>query len=197
MNEDQAPTNLEEMLDRLGRIPANNDRIALGTVLATVGRRSFAPLLLVAGLIAFSPLSGIPGVPTLVALMVVLIAGQLFFKRRHFWLPQWLLRRQISTAKYEIGLKALRRPARFIDRFLRPRLTALTQDAGLYAIAVLCVLIAATMPPMELVPFAATSAGAALTVFALSLIAHDGLVALLALILTSTTAVLVLSSFVS
>jgi hypothetical protein len=50
----------------------------------------------------------------------------------------------------------------------------LTRDAGTYVIAIACLAIAAAMPPMEVVPFSANGAGAALTAFGLALIAHDG-----------------------
>jgi hypothetical protein len=74
-------------------------------------------------------------------------------------------------------------------------MTVLRHCAGVYVIAVLCVVIAATMPPMEIVPFAATSAGAALTAFALSLLSHDGLVALIAIVFTCVSTGLVAYSF--
>ena len=54
-------------------------------------------------------------------------------------------------------------------------------------IAIVCVLLAAAMPPMELVPFSANGAGAALVAFGLALIARDGLLAVLALLITFTT----------
>ncbi len=71
----------------------------------------------------------------------------------------------------------------------------MTHAAGIYAIAILCIVIAATMPPLEVVPFAATSAGAALAVFGLALIANDGLVAVLAIAITAIVAGLVVYSF--
>lgn len=40
---------------------------------------------------------------------------------------------------------------------------------------------------MEFVPFSATGAGAALTAFGLALIAHDGLLALIAFLFTALT----------
>ena len=79
------------------------------------------------------------------------------------------------------------RPARSIDRFLRPRLTALTERIGAYVIASVCFLIGAVMPAMEVVPLTANGAGAALTAFGLSLIAHDGLVAIIAFASTGVT----------
>jgi hypothetical protein len=46
------------------------------------------------------------------------------------------------------------------------------------------------MPPLEIVPFAASTAGAAISAFALSLLAHDGLLAVVAFVLTGTAATL-------
>ncbi len=52
------------------------------------------------------------------------------------------------------------------------------------------------MPPMELVPFSAIGAGLALTLLGLALLAHDGLVALLGIIVTASTLWLLFSSVI-
>lgn len=188
MSKSREPRSLEQLLDRVEKSAQEGDRVSLGAVVEAVGSRSFGPLLLVAGLIALSPVIGdIPGMPTIVAILVALTAGQLLFGRRHFWLPRWLLRRSLRRDTLCKVLKWLQRPARFIDRLLRPRLTLFTQGAGVYVIALVCIVIAATMPAMEVVPFTANAAGAALTAFGLSLIAHDGLLALLAFAFTAAT----------
>jgi len=181
-------TNLEEMLDQLGKAVAEDqDKIPVGKIVAAVGSRSFGPLLLLAGIILFSPLSGIPGMPTTMGGLVLIISGQLLARRDHIWLPQWLLKRSVPRSKLEKSLKWLRPPARFIDRLLRPRLRAFLCGPCRYSIALICVLIAVFMPVMELVPFSASSAGAVLTCFGLSLIAHDGLLALVAFTLAGIT----------
>jgi len=188
MSNDQQPTNLEQLLDRIGEAAHDGDQVSFGRILELIGRRSFAPLLLLAGLITVSPIIGdIPGVPTIIGVFVLLIAGQLLFRREHFWLPRWLLKRSVAGEKLRKALTWLRSPARFIDRFLRPRLTLFTHSTGVYAIAMVCIVIAAAMPGMEVVPFSANGAGAALTAFGLSLIAHDGLLALLAFVFTAIT----------
>jgi hypothetical protein len=63
-----------------------------------------------------------------------------------------------------------------------------------YLIAAVCAAIAAAMPAMELVPFSATGAGVALTVFGLALISDDGLLALVAFVVTAATVGFVVSS---
>lgn len=180
-------SNLQEMLDRIDRTADEEQTLSLGTIVESVGGRSFGPLLLVAGLVMTSPLSGIPGMPTSMGLLVLLIAGQLLFGKEHFWLPRWLLRRSVERSRVRTMLRFLRPPARFVDRWLRPRLTLLVGSSGIRSIAAICIVIAVTMPVMELVPFSAHGAGLALSAFALSLIVRDGLVALLAFLVTAAT----------
>jgi hypothetical protein len=186
------PTGLEDLLDRLAQAKEEGGEIRIGRLLEAIGRRSFGPLLLMAGLIAVSPLSGIPGMPTTIAITVSLVAVQFLLGQRHFWVPRWVQERRVSHARFCEAVRLMKRPARVIDRFLKPRFEMLTHEAGIHAIAVLSLVIAATMPPLEIVPFAATSAGLALTTFGLSLITGDGLVALVALVLTAGVAGLLL-----
>lgn len=178
-------TNLTQLLDHIAKIAQRRKRVSLDLVVQAVGQRSFAPLLLLVGIILFSPLSGIPGLPTTMAVLVLLTAAQLLLGRSHFWLPQWVLRRSISKDKLNRALGWLQRPARLIDRWLQPRLVFLVGRAGTYVIAIICALIALALPAMELVPLSATTAGVALTAFGLSLVAHDGALALFAFAITA------------
>ena len=184
-------TNLEQLLDKLGHAPDGGPEVTIGRVVQTVGRRSFGPLLLVTGLLAASPLTGIPGVPTTLGLLVAIIAVQMLFGCDRFWLPKWITNRHLPRAKFCKGIAFMRKPARVVDRFLKPRLEVVTNQAGLYTIALICSLIGVAMPSLELVPFSAHIAGLALTMFGLALIAHDGLLGLVALSITTGTVALV------
>jgi len=183
----ESPRSLTEMLDVIEHGAGRADRVALNDVLEAVGRRSFAPLLLVSGLLALL-LGGIPGVPTVVGILVGLTAAQLLLGRKSFWLPGWLKRRSISRAHLRDAMRWIRPPARWVDRWTHPRWTGLTRGAGRYAVAALTLLIAVTLPPMELVPFSSHIIGAALTVFGVALITHDGVAELAGLLLTIATA---------
>lgn len=185
MSEQAELHDLAGLVDRIREGAEDGEEVSLEHLMDKVGRRSFGPLLLLIGLIALSPLSGIPLIPTTLGVMVILISGQLLVRRKCLWLPQWALSRTIKRSKIEKAAKFLRRPARFVDRLIRPRLTWLTEGAATYGIAVMCILIAATMPPLELLPFMASTAGAALSAYGLALIAHDGLLALIAFVLTA------------
>jgi hypothetical protein len=189
--------NMEQLMDRVEQAAAGKRTVVLGELLEAVGSRSFGVLLLLAGVIILTPLIGdIPGVPSLMALLVVLTGVQILFGRHHFWLPEWLLKRSIAGQKVIKTLDWMRRPARFVDRWLRPRLGMVVEDLGLFVIAAFCIAIALLTPVMELVPFSANLAGAALTAFGLSLTARDGMMALWAYLFAAITFGVLLHLFV-
>lgn len=173
-------TNLEQLLDLLDEAREGQDTVSMERLMDTIGRRSFGPLLLLIGVILVSPLSGIPGLPSTMGVAVFLLSLQMLLRRKHIWLPGWILRRSVSQQKLGKAAGWMRRPARFIDRLLRQRLSFLVDGPASWPLALLSLLLAVTLPLMEPVPFAASSAGVALTCIGLAMIAHDGLLALIA-----------------
>ena len=182
-------TDLEGVLERIDQaVDEDQDKVTLGMVMAAFGARTFAPLLLLSGLVTLAPVIGdIPGVPTLMAVFVVLVAVQMLAHRDHVWLPRWLLNRSVRSDRLHKAMRWSKKPARGVDKLLRPRLVFLTLGAGRVTIALTCLLIAAAMPPMEFVPLTANGAGIALTAFGLAMIAHDGVLALFAFLFTLLT----------
>jgi len=188
---------LEELLDRVDAAARDHDPTSIGDVLDSVGPRSFAPVLLVAGLVILAPIIGdIPGVPTMMGLVVILVAGQLVLRRECIWLPDWLLDRSIGHEQVEKTVGWLRKPARFIDRWSKPRYTGIVRHAGVHVIALACIVIAAATPLMEVVPFSANVAGAAIVAFGIALMVQDGLIAWIAIVCSLATFWVVLSQFI-
>lgn len=173
---------LEAIVERVEGVAEEVDPVTLGAILDALGRRSFGVALLVPGLVTLAPLVGdVPGVPTLMALVVLLSAGQLLFGRERPWLPRWLLERRVEAATVRKVVGWLRPGVRVMDRVLDPRLTVLTGRPARHVIAAVCVVVAAVMPVMELVPFSANVAGVLLTGFGLSVVTSDGLLVLVTL----------------
>lgn len=178
---------LEPLLERIDHASAQERRVSVGTVVRAVGARSFGSLLLVAGLIAVSPLASIPSVPTLSGLLVFSISLQLLMGCERVWLPGWILRRSVRRRRARKGLSALRRPARVVDRKVRTRLPFLAAGPARHAIAAVCCVIGLAMPVMEFVPLSVHVAGGAVSAFGLALIARDGVLAVAALVATGGT----------
>ena len=185
MDEQDGPQDLGDLLDRIEEASSGEERITLEMIMDAMGSRAFGPILLLAGIITLMPLVGdIPGVPTTMAILVLLSAVQLLFRREGIWLPSWILQRSVERGKLERGLEWARRPAGMLDRWLRPRIPWRLQGPGLWVVAVACITIAAAMPAMEFVPFSANAAGVALTAFGLALVTRDGVLVLIALAVT-------------
>lgn len=181
----QPLVSLQAVMARL-QTAGEGDTISVGDMLQAIGPRSFGPVMLAPALIILSPVSGIPTVPTFGAIIITLIALQLMIGRHHVWLPQWLLRRKLKRQTLERAVRFLAPVARVVDRVTRPRLELFTRAPFRQLIALLCILVAATMPVLEPVPFMATSAAAIIALYALALVARDGLLALAALLMTGS-----------
>lgn len=182
------------MLDRVDRLADSQrtDPVGLGETLDAAGHHSFAPVLLVLGLIMVVPgPADIPGVPIALGLLVIITSVQILMRREHVWVPAWMERWTIAPHRLRKMVHWLRRPARWSDRITRPRWTWLVEQAGASIIAVACILIALATPVLEFVPFSANVAGAAIAAFALALVARDGLVGGVATALSIATAAIV------
>lgn len=191
------PTTMQQLLERVRASSEGLEQVPVADILEAVGERSFGPVVLLAGLITIAPLIGdIPGVPTLLGMVVVLTLGQLLFRRHSIWLPSWISGRTVPRGKLEKIVDWLRKPARLLDRVTRPRLTFLVHGPGLYVMALICIAVALAMPAMEMVPFSANGGGAALMAFGLAIVVRDGLVALIATAITGLTLWLLLSTLV-
>lgn len=170
---------LGDLVERVEGVAEEVDPVTLEAILDALGRRSFGVALLVPGLVTLAPLVGdVPGVPTLMALVVLLSAGQILIGRERPWLPRWLLERRVEAGTVRKVVGWMRPAARVMDRVLDPRLGVLTGRPAQRVIAAVCVGVAAVMPVMELVPFSANVAGVLLTGFGLSLVTSDGLLVL-------------------
>lgn len=177
---------LESVLKQLEAAAAKNGaKVSVGEIVETFGPRSFGPLLLLAGLLGMTPVSGIPTVPTIIAVIVVLIAAQLLFGRDAIWIPRFIQKLSIKAARLKKAAQVARKPTRVVDRVVKPRLKVFTIPIADRLVALACVLVAACVPPLELLPFAAFVPSLAIFAFGLGLVGRDGLVVLIALLISA------------
>lgn len=176
-----APEDLERLINKLAAAPGDRKSASIAELHEALGRRSFGPLLVVPALAALTPLGIVPGVPSLLGLTILLVAVQLVFGRESFWLPQWIMKRRVSAERLDRSVERVRPAVRVVDRLIKPRLSFLTRKPADRVAAVVCSLIALTIPPLELVPFGVAAPAFAILTFGLGLIARDGVLYLLAL----------------
>lgn len=173
----------EHVFDDIAALGEEQEKVSLADMRDAVGQRGYGPFLFVPAILEVSPVGGIPGVPTLLGLIVAIFALQMLMGRKHFWIPGFLGRRSVKSEKLRKAIDKMRPVLRFLDKVIRPRLTWITKKPFLQITAAICVLCAAMAPPLELVPFASSLPFGAIALFGLGLTAHDGVVVVLGMAL--------------
>lgn len=180
--------NIDSLLDNIcgqvdcGLNPLAKDQVTIRELLATVGRRSYGPLLLLVGLFAISPITAVPGLTWLTAAMTFIIAAQMLVGRRTPWLPKQALDATVSRDLVIKGVSAARPWARRVDSLLKPRLTFLALQPFVNLIALACIGAALITIPLGFIPFAPMIPSLAIVLFGLGMTARDGLLLLIGMI---------------
>lgn len=158
---------------------AQGERVSLGEVVAAFGRRSFIPVLMVPALLVVSPLSGVPLFSAACGIAIALISAQMLWPGREtLWLPDRLMRQQVSGARARRAAGALGRLARWLDGHARNRLRVLVvRTPGRSVLEAFCMLAGVAMPVFEVVPFTSSTLGFGVVLIATGLLTRDGLFA--------------------
>jgi Uncharacterized ABC-type transport system, permease components len=179
---------LSDILDELSA-SVEGETVSIGDITDRLGHSSFAAVILVFTLLSASPASAIPGLTAGVAVIVFLLVIQMIFGKSEPWLPGFIERRTISSEKLCKGIGWLRKPVRFVERFLKPRLHVLTHRPWLWLPLVLVLCLSVLMPFMEVIPTSGSLASVAIAIFAAGLLTRDGLVIAVSIALLSAVPV--------
>ncbi len=176
------PHSVGEVLDRLKELGerAGDGKAKLGDMLEALGQRAYGPFFIIFPMIDISPVGGIPGLPTAMAVVMVLLAVQLILGREHLWLPGFLADRGLKGEKLVKVADKTRGIARRMDKWFHGRLPALTKGPMVKVAGVAVILLCLTVPPLELLPFASTAPMAAIMAFGIALLVRDGVLMMVA-----------------
>lgn len=179
--EDGALTDIVAELEKSAE-EEGGDTVKVGHLVDALDHRGYGPAMAVLPLIEISPLGGIPGFPTLLALTLAIITVRLLMGYEHFWVPDWLRRRKIKSDRVFKSIEWLKPVSLRIDAKLHKRLSRFAGPTGRRAacIVILCLLL--IVPPLEVIPFATTGPMIVIAVFGLGLLYCDGLLMLVGFI---------------
>jgi hypothetical protein len=165
------------------REATSGDSVSFGEFIDALGQRAYGPMMLVPAIIAVAPTGAIPGMSVVTGTLIFLLAAQLLIGRASPWLPGSLLRFSFSRNKLVAAIERTQGFIALVDRLLSPRLTFLVGFPVNRLAALACIVLALTMFPLALLPFAVAIPGTTIAIIALGLTARDGAVVLLGLIL--------------
>ena len=181
------------LLDALRDVADKSDRVTMRDVMARLGTSSFSAIILVPALVLVTPLSGIPTLPTIGAIVIALATVQWLAGRRHLWLPEALLVQSLDADRLRRGLAWLDRPARWIDGITRPRVTILTKPPLNRIPLVLILICVLFWPLLELLPLVTTAGAVVVALFAFGIMTRDGLFVLAGYVWAALLATMALS----
>lgn len=174
--------NLSEILEELAE-ETEGDKISLGEIVKEFENQGFGPLLLPPALIAFLPTGAIPGVPAICGIFIILVSSQLLIGKKHPWLPNKLSNFSFSREKLKKSVEKAKPWTKKIDKVVTSRLVFATKGIFPKIIALISILLATSMVPLEAIPFAVAAPAFALIVLSLGLSAKDGLLVILGCLL--------------
>lgn len=169
MSEAGLPLRTSEMirqtLDAIG-----GERITLGELVDRFNRRGFGFLLLFMSLPAFIPIPGIAGIT---GPLIAILGMQMLIGLRHPWVPGFARRKTVAKSSIETFTRRMARPLKVMERFCRPRVLWLFDNAGNRATGLMLMLYGflLSLP----IPFTNYIFGLILLAMAIALIERDGL----------------------
>ncbi len=191
-NSSQSDNRLTSVLYQL-EPDEDTNKVSIGDIMETLSTRGFGPLLFAPALIAIMPTGGIPGVPTVCGVIIALISVQMLLGKEQPWLPEFINKVDFDQDKLHKGINIASKATQWIDKIVKPRLELLCSNKAKKVAALLCIFAALAMIPLEIVPFAVMIPAAAIILFAISFITHDGYVFLAALFFSLMTAYFLIS----
>lgn len=131
--------------------------------------RAYGLLILLLSIPCLVP--GLYGVPQVVGVAIILLAGQLLVGREEPWLPRWLLKLRAKAGWLKAMADFAESKLGWIDRLSRPRLRRFADGPGEKLAAVFMILATLTI----VLPMTNTIPSVALALLSVGLIQRDGL----------------------
>lgn len=174
---------LQELIDGI-----RGESVTLRELMDEIGEQGLLLVCALACLPFLIPVS-IPGVSTVFGAAIILISVAIFLNRMP-WLPKRILDRPMDSAKLIPALKKGAGIVSRIERYIRPRLLAVTGSSAINRLNAVAITAGGVllMFPLGLVPFSNTLPAIAILLTTIGMIQRDGLMVLggyLFLILTT------------
>lgn len=170
-------TLLDTLTEMATEAPENG--LSLRQIMDRLDRSAFGALLIVLAMPVSIPF--LYGVPQIVSVPMIALAGQMVIGRKEPWLPAKLAERRLSKSGLTQIATGGRKWFGWVERLARPRLQFLASKPAERIIGVLlCVFCASILLPL---PLTNTVPGIAVAIVGFGLLARDGLVIIPGLLL--------------
>ncbi|WP_313446441.1 exopolysaccharide biosynthesis protein [Brevundimonas sp.] len=168
VQQDDVSHNVTRLLRRLAD-DGGDAGLTLHQIRDRLDERAYGLLILLLSIPCLVP--GLYGVPQVVGLIVILLAGQMLVGREEPWLPRWFLNLRCKGSWLKAMADFAETKLGWIDRLSRPRLRRFADGPGEKLAAVFMILATVTI----VMPLTNTIPSIALALLSVGLIQRDGL----------------------
>ena len=168
VQQDDVSHNVTRLLRRLAD-DGGGAGLTLHEIRDRLDERAYGLLILLLSIPCLVP--GLYGVPQVVGLIVILLAGQMLVGREEPWLPRWFLNLRCKGSWLKAMADFAETKLGWIDRLSRPRLRRFADGPGEKLAAVFMILATVTI----VMPLTNTIPSIALALLSVGLIQRDGL----------------------
>lgn len=168
VQQDDVSHNVTRLLRRLAD-DGGDAGLTLHEIRDRLDERAYGLLILLLSIPCLVP--GLYGVPQVVGLIVILLAGQMLVRREEPWLPLWFLNLRCKGSWLKAMADFAETKLGWIDRLSRPRLRRFADGPGEKLAAVFMILATVTI----VMPLTNTIPSIALALLSVGLIQRDGL----------------------
>lgn len=169
------------------------ERVSIGDLLDTAGDRAFGALLFIFALPNLVPTP--PGTSSVLGLPLVMLSAQLLFGRRTPWLPKLVAARSIARANLASVVTRAMPVLKRTESVLKPRLRVLVSPVAERLLAVILLLLSVLI--FLPIPFGNIPPAAAICIMALAFVEHDGLAAIIGVLVGLASMFLVWGAIVA
>lgn len=161
----------DSFIDRVAELAeaAGPEGMTLREIRDRLDERAFGLMILILAIPCLVP--ALYGVPQIVGVPIMLLAGQMLVGRPEPWLPKAILDRSVSKAWLDRMADFATKRMRWFENLSRPRLTVFTRGWAERAAAAFMILATLTI----ILPMTNTVPSVALTLLSVGLIQRDGL----------------------
>lgn len=175
------PICVADTLDCLDELSERHERVSVASIMDAFGTRSYGPMIMIPALLEITPVGAIPGVPTFLAVTIMVIAAQKMIGRPRPWLPGIIANRCVPGEKLGKASVKLRPLANGMDRVFTRRLKFMTRTPFAEIAAGMVILLCLTVPLLEVLPFASSVPMITIAGFGLAVLVRDGVAMIAAL----------------
>lgn len=168
VQQDDVSHNVTRLLRRLAD-DGGDAGLTLHEIRDRLDERAYGLLILLLSIPCLVP--GLYGVPQVVGLIVILLAGQMLVGREEPWLPRWFLNLRCKGSWLKAMADFAETKLGWIDRLSRPRLRRFADGPGEKLAAVFMILATVTI----VMPLTNTIPSIAMALLSVGLIQRDGL----------------------